>query len=117
MFEKIDKRLLVPVVILIILYAIGIFAYTHLERWSVADSIYFLTMTFTTIGGYGNLIPQTQTGRMVTVAFCYSGVAVALYTFSILADLMSKHDEVNRARIDKIRHHMTRIPFTKRKAE
>jgi hypothetical protein len=115
MLEKLDKRLLVPIIALIVIYAIGIYAYTHLEKWSTSDAVYFLTMTFTTIGGYGNLIPQTQWGRMITVFFCYAGVTVALYTFSILADIMSKHDEVTRERIHTISRHMTTNPFRKKK--
>jgi voltage-gated potassium channel len=110
----IDKRLFVPLIALVLLYAIGIFAYTHLEGWSVLDSAYFLTVTFTTIG-YGDIIPHTQLGKMITMIFCWSGVAVALYTFSVIASIMQQHDEVNRERIGKITDRMTTIPFSKKK--
>ena len=113
MIEKIDRRLFVPVIILILLYAIGIFAYTHLEGWSVLDSAYFLTATFTTVG-YGDIYPHTSLGRMLTIVFCWVGVGVALYTFSIIANIIQRNDHVNRKRIDKIRHHVT-SPFRKKK--
>ena len=97
-----DKRLLVPLASLILLYGIGIYAYHILEKWSYLDGLYFLTMTFTTIGGYGNMIPQTEPGKILTIGIAWGGVAVAIYTFSIISDMMSLHDDRNRMILDKL---------------
>jgi potassium channel subfamily K len=44
------------------------------EQWSVIDSIYFATVTFTTIG-YGDLVPTSDASRLFTTFFAFTGSA------------------------------------------
>ena len=114
--NMIDSRLLVPVIVLVLLYAIGIAAYTHLEGWSVIDTVYFLTVTFTTVG-YGDMIPQTPLGRLLTVFFCWSGVAVAIYTFGIISGIIKQNKQINRERIDRLKNRISSNPFSSRRKD
>jgi voltage-gated potassium channel Kch len=62
-------------------YLVGIAAYGHLEGWSPLDTVYFLTVTSTTVG-YGDLSPDTSTGRLFTCGFALVGITVILSAFS-----------------------------------
>jgi voltage-gated potassium channel len=49
--------------------------YYHLEGWGPIDTVYFLTVTATTIG-YGDLCPQTSVGRAFTTVYMVVGMQV-----------------------------------------
>ena len=68
----------------IVLFSIGTLTYHELEGWSYTDSMYFTSITLTTIG-YGDLHPTTNTSKLFTVFFAFGGVAIMLFTFTIIA--------------------------------
>lgn len=57
--------------------AIGTVAYRLIEGWSWLDSLYFSVITLTTIG-YGDFSPQTDLGKLFTMAYIIIGVALIL---------------------------------------
>lgn len=57
--------------------AIGSVAYRLIEGWSWLDSLYFSVITLTTIG-YGDFSPQTNLGKLFTMAYIIIGVALIL---------------------------------------
>lgn len=57
--------------------AIGTVAYRFIEGWSWLDSLYFSVITLTTIG-YGDFSPQTNLGKLFTMAYIIIGVALIL---------------------------------------
>jgi voltage-gated potassium channel len=57
--------------------------YSKLEGWSIVDSIYFSAVTITTLG-YGDFVPQTDAGKLFTILFSVSGIAIALYILTML---------------------------------
>ncbi|MBR9701985.1 two pore domain potassium channel family protein [Candidatus Pacearchaeota archaeon] len=81
-------------VILIIFLAFiigGAFAYSSIEGWNLLDALYFLVMTVTTIG-YGDFVPLTDSGKILTIFYAFFGVATALYVLSsISSSLFKKH--------------------------
>lgn len=57
--------------------AIGTVAYRLIEGWSWLDSLYFSVIILTTIG-YGDFSPQTDLGKLFTMAYIIVGVALIL---------------------------------------
>jgi len=57
--------------------ALGTVAYRYIEGWSWLDSLYFSVITLTTIG-YGDFSPQTDLGKLFTMAYIIIGVALIL---------------------------------------
>ena len=54
--------------------------YHWLEGWSWLDSIYFVVVTFTTIG-YGDLAPTMHITKIITIFVGLNGVAILLMLF------------------------------------
>lgn len=65
--------------------------YHWLEGWSVLDSIYFVVITFTTIG-YGDFSPTQPLTKLITIFLAFNGVAILLMLFN----------EIQRIRLEQI---------------
>ncbi len=44
------KRLIVPIIVLLIIVAIGLAGYTQLEGWTLFEAAYMLVITLFTVG-------------------------------------------------------------------
>ncbi|MGB0522685.1 MAG: potassium channel family protein [Flammeovirgaceae bacterium] len=60
-----------------IVLTIGTVSYHFLEGWSWLDSLYFSVITLTTVG-YGDFSPQTDGGKIFTIIYIISGIAIIL---------------------------------------
>jgi len=77
--------------VFILVLAGGAFLYHQVEGWRLLDSIYFVSVTVTTIG-YGDFVPRTDIGKIFTLFYSFFGVAFALYLLSSLSSqLFKKH--------------------------
>lgn len=76
--DPLKRNMIFSIVLILILYALGIYVYHHIEGWSYLDSLYFQTMTFTTVG-YGDITPQTNIGKVFTMVIAWVGISVAFY--------------------------------------
>ena len=57
--------------------AIGTVTYHYLEGWTWLDSLYFSTITLTTIG-FGDFAPQTDAGKIFTILYVLVGIGMIL---------------------------------------
>lgn len=96
------KRLLIPAFFLTIIYIGGSYWFNIFEGWSYFDSAFYITMAVTSVAAYGDMFPHTESGKMLLMIISLAGVANALYIFSIIADIMSRHDDRNREIIKKM---------------
>ena len=71
--------------ILVLYYAIGGLAYDELEDWPLLDTAYFLTVTITTVG-YGDMCPESDEGKLFTVAYAVVGIVFVFAALSPLVD-------------------------------
>ncbi len=56
---------------------VGTVFYHFVEGWNWLDSLYFSTITLTTIG-YGDFAPQTDAGKIFTIIYIAIGVGLIL---------------------------------------
>ena len=66
------------VAFIFILYVVGSIVYHSVEGWTWLESVYFMTVTFTTVG-YGDIVPKTTYGRLFTIIIIWAGISTALF--------------------------------------
>jgi voltage-gated potassium channel Kch len=57
--------------------------YPEVKFFTSVDAMYFAVCTFTTVG-YGDVVPQTQAGRLFTVVYALLGVAIVAVGINIM---------------------------------
>ncbi len=71
---------------------LGTVAYSYLENWTWAQSLYFSVTTLTTVG-YGDLAPTTDASRIFTAAYILVGVGIMLASLGTIASSYMKMAE------------------------
>jgi len=79
--------------IFIFMVLIGGVIYTFVEGWRFLDSIYFVVVTITTLG-YGDFVPITDIGKIFTIFYSLSGIALGLYLLAVIGKYIAF--EVNK---------------------
>ena len=87
-----------PLLLVVSLLLGGTLFYTVWEGWSIVDSLYFCAMSLATVG-YGDLVPETDVGKVFTVVYVLGGIGtlVAFFT-SLTAKVLTLLAERRRAR-------------------
>ena len=69
--------------------------FKYLEGWSWVDALFFAVVTISTVG-YGDMVPQTVTGRLLTVVYIILGIGIFVAAVTALGDqLLSRAREVD----------------------
>jgi voltage-gated potassium channel len=61
--------------------------FKYVEGWSWIDSYFFTVVTLSTVG-YGNLVPETEIGKIATTVLIFAGIgafALAIQQFATYA--------------------------------
>ncbi len=83
--HQIYHRRIIYILIMLFLFLFGGATFYHYaEEWRYLDALYFSTATMTTVG-YGDITPKTDTGKIFTIIYAFSGVGIALYGLSVIA--------------------------------
>lgn len=61
----------------VLVVAIGVVFYHSVEELRWVDSVYFTTVTLTTLG-YGDFVPQTDIGKLFTSLYAFLGIGLFL---------------------------------------
>lgn len=87
----------ISLVLILILFIVGASVYHSVEGWTWLESIYFMTVTFTTVG-YGDLVPKTDYGRLFTIVIIWAGISTA---FFLLYNIAAYREAVVDKQIDE----------------
>jgi len=68
----------------LLLILTGTIVYSLLEGWSLLDALYVTIITITTVG-YGDLSPDTTSGRVFAIFFTMIAIGIGGYAISVLA--------------------------------
>lgn len=95
---------------LAIFYLAAVVAFSFIfEEWTIIDSVYFATVTFTTIG-YGDITPTTDGGRLFTVVFGLYGIFILGFFAGIIGEkIVETHNAAVQAVEDRARQRFKRL--------
>lgn len=82
----------VSFIFLFIYFLLGISYYHHLMGWNYLNSLFFSVTTFTTIG-YGNIVPDTDGGRLFTSFYIIFGVAIGGSFIGVISSFVADQRE------------------------
>lgn len=89
---KIQTSFRIVAVIALLTLGTGVVFYHFVENLSWLNSLYFCTVTLTTVG-YGDITPKTDLGKLFTVFYILGGIGI-IATF---ANLFLKNAVIRRS--------------------
>jgi voltage-gated potassium channel len=96
MIEKNKIRLKIYLTAIVFLLSVGIIGFMLIEKMSLTDAIYFSIVTMATVG-YGDIHPQTEIGKILTLIIIIGGVGTFLGVIASITDLfVNRREELLR---------------------
>lgn len=99
------RSLLVAVLVLVAIVGVGTGGYVLIEGWSVADALWMVVITLTTIG-YGEVQPLSPDGRLFTIGYIAAGLSIGTYVVTRLTSALLEGDIVQMYRENRRRRTM-----------
>ena len=96
-------QLAAPILALSAALAAGTLGYVLIEGWSVADAIFMVVTTVTTVG-YGEVHPLSGWGRVLTISLILVGVGCITYFFGVVMALVFEgqlNQKLERRRMER----------------
>jgi len=81
------KRLIVPVLILMVIMIVGVAGYVILEQIPVLDSIYMVVITLSTVG-FREVVPLNADGKILTIVMIVCGVGTMIYALGQIGEIV-----------------------------
>jgi voltage-gated potassium channel len=72
-----------PLLLVLSLLIVGTAFYSIVEGWNVIDAVYFCAMSLATVG-YGDVVPETDAGKIFTVVYVLTGIGILVSFFTAL---------------------------------
>ena len=79
----ISKRLILPLLVLLIIFEVGVIGYELIEGWGFLDALFMTAISLATVG-YGEVHPLSSIGRVFTIGLLFSGVGILLYVVGLV---------------------------------
>lgn len=96
-------RIAVLVATLALILLAGTIFFRWAEGWSWTDSYFFAVVTLSTVG-YGNLVPDTNIGKIGTTVFIFVGLGVFAAVIQQIAFFTFASREERRALLSRQRN-------------
>lgn len=81
------RNLYFAISFMLFLILIGGLIIHFIEGYGFFESIYMIIITLSTTG-YGDVVPRTQIGRIITIALLVLGIGTASYTITIITKII-----------------------------
>jgi len=81
------KRLAVPILVLLLVSAVGLLYYVFGEGWGFIDSLYMVVITLATVG-YREMGPLSEFGKIITMLIIIVGVGTVVYTVGQVIEII-----------------------------
>jgi len=103
MIEKNKIRLRFYLAAFAVLLLFGIIGFMFIENMSLTDAIYFSIVTMATVG-YGDIHPQTDIGKILTLIIIIGGVGTFLGVIASITDLFvnRREEPLRRQKLDMV---------------
>ncbi|WP_022664576.1 potassium channel family protein [Desulfospira joergensenii] len=103
MIEKNKIRFRIYSAAIAVLLSVGIIGFMFIENMSLTDAIYFSIVTMATVG-YGDLHPQTDIGKILTLIIIICGVGTFLGVIASITDLFvnRREESLRRQKLDMV---------------
>lgn len=85
-------------ILILIVVPIGVAGFALIEGMSIFDAVYLTIITLTTIG-YGDFTPETEIGRLFTLALVAAGMSALLFFLSSSFALLFSAEAMARRRL------------------
>ena len=103
MKEKIEFRIRIYLAAFAVLLSAGVSGFMFIEKMSFVDAIYFSIVTMATVG-YGDIHPQTEIGKILTLLIIIGGVGTFLGVIASITDFFVNRREqaLKQQKIDMV---------------
>jgi potassium channel subfamily K len=83
--DTLELRLEKEIFFVIMMLVIGAFLFHRIEWRDYFNALYFCIITLTSVG-YGDLVPHTTPGKILTMIYALTALPLFVYTMSIIVE-------------------------------